>query len=118
MATTAAMLLEKDHARHLAAALPGRFTGRMVDVGEDRGVRVSHRDAGKVTGFWEAVAVTSTTTWVWWIPGQDVRCSHSSGTLMASVDAPLHFPEEWADRVAAAIEDAKEKREGAWTMPI
>lgn len=118
MAITAAMLLGKEHARHLAAALPGRFTGRLIDIGEDRGVRVSHKDDGKTTGFWEAVAVTSSTTWVWWMPHQDVRRERGSGTLLASVDAPLHYPTEWAARVAAAISEAGHQRDAHWMSPL
>lgn len=118
MAITAAMLLDKDHARHLATALPGRFTGRLIDIGDDRGVRVSHKDDGQTTGFWEAVAVTSSTTWVWWMPGQDVRREQGAGTLLASVDAPLHYPKEWAARVAAAISDASYQRDAHWMSPL
>lgn len=118
MAITAAMLLDKEHARHLATALPGRFTGRLVDIGNDRGVRVSHQDAGQTTGFWEAVAVTSSTTWVWWMPDQDVRSGGGAGTLLAAVDASLHYPREWAARVAAAIGDAESRRDALWMSPL
>lgn len=118
MAITAAMLLSKEHARHLAAELPGRFSGRLVDINDDRGVRVSHKDEGQTTGFWEAVAVTSSTTWVWWMPGQDVRGDSGSGTLLAAVDAPLHYPAEWAARVAAAISQAQKRRGVHWSSPL
>lgn len=118
MAITAAMLLDKEHARHLATALPGRFIGRLVDIGDDRGVRVSHKDDGQTTGFWEAVAVTSSTTWVWWMPDQDVRRGGGAGTLLAAVDAPLHYPQEWAARVAAAIDNATPQREAFWMSPL
>lgn len=118
MAITAAQLLGKEHAQHLSRELPGRFSGRLVDVGEDRGVRVSHKDGGKTTGFWEAVAMTSASTWVWWMPDQDVRRREGQGTLLAVVDAPLHYPREWASRVAEAISDAKERRDVYWMSPL
>lgn len=118
MAITAAKLIDKEHARQLATALPGRATGRLIDIGNDRAVRVSHKDGEKITGFWEAVAVTSSTTWLWWIPGQDIRGGAGDGSLLAAVDAPLHYPREWAERVAAAIGQATPRRDAYWTSPL
>lgn len=117
MATTAAMLLDADHAKHLANAMPGRLTGRLVDIGEDRGVRITQKDDGVKTGFWEVVAVTSSISWVWWMPDQDIRTESAEGTVMATLGAPLHYPKEWARRVADEIDKVKNKRGGSWSIP-
>ena len=81
-------------------------------------MRISHQDDGKTTGFWEAVAVTSSSTWIWWMPDQDVRRTEGAGTLLAAVDAPLHYPREWAARVAAAIGEASQRRDAFWMSPL
>lgn len=118
MRTTAATLLDTEHARHLSAAFPGRAKARLVTLGEDRGVRISQKDNGTITGFWEIVTVTSAATWVWWMPGQDIRTAESEGTLLALVGAPIHYPEEWAARVVDTIDAVKDKRGSGWSMPI
>lgn len=118
MAVTAAALLTEDHATALTEALPGKRMAALADLGTDRAVRVTSRARGAVKGMWEVVAVTSSVTWVWWMPEQKIDAAAPEGTLMASVDASLHFAHEWADRVACAIEEAAPKIGHWWEWPL